>query len=152
MSYLIDTNIIAEVRKGSRCDAHVARWWAGVADTDLFLSVLVLGEIRKGIERARPRDPAKAITLERWLDTVSHAFAQRILSPDPLHLDQAFLSGIIPGTGIPPMLRLVDIAAFDRVLVDIIQFLTHHYLGVDELRVTAFLPNLIPAFGLCANA
>ena len=75
MSYLIDTNIIAEVRKGSRCDAHVARWWAGVADTDLFLSVLVLGEIRKGIERARPRDPAKAVTLERWLDTVSHAFA-----------------------------------------------------------------------------
>ena len=46
------------------------------------------------------------------------------------------------------MLRLVDIAAFDGVVVDIIKFLTHHYLGFDELRVTAFLPNLIPAFGL----
>jgi len=82
MSYLIDTNIIAEVRKGSRCDAQVARWWVGVADADLFLSVLVLGEIRKGVELARPRDPVKAVVLERWLDAVSQAFAQRILPID----------------------------------------------------------------------
>jgi predicted nucleic acid-binding protein len=82
MSYLIDTNIIAEVRKGSRCDAQVARWWARVADADLFLSVLVLGEIRKGVELARPRDPVKAAALERWLDAVSQAFAQRILPID----------------------------------------------------------------------
>jgi hypothetical protein len=46
------------------------------------------------------------------------------------------------------MLGLVDIAAFDRVLVNIIKLLTHHYVGSNELRVTAFLPNLIPAFGL----
>ncbi len=82
MTYLIDTNIIAEVRKGERCDSHVARWWAQVADADLFLSVLVLGEIRKGIELARPRDPAKAAALERWLDAVGHAFAERILPID----------------------------------------------------------------------
>ena len=82
MSYLIDTNIIAEVRKGSRCDAQVAHWWARVADADLFLSVLVLGEIRKGVELARPRDPVKAVALERWLDAVSQAFAQRILPID----------------------------------------------------------------------
>lgn len=82
MSYLVDTNIIAEVRKGTRCNAKVARWWAGVADTDLFLSVLVLGEIRKGIELVRPRDPAQAAALERWLDAVSRAFAERILPVD----------------------------------------------------------------------
>jgi predicted nucleic acid-binding protein len=82
MSYLIDTNIIAELRKGQRCDPHVARWWARVGDAELFLSVLVLGEIRKGIELARPRDPAKATALERWLDAVSHAFAARILPID----------------------------------------------------------------------
>ena len=46
-------------------------------------------------------------------------------SPDPHHLDQAVLPGIIPGTGIPPMLRLVDIAAFDRVLVDLVQFVVY---------------------------
>jgi predicted nucleic acid-binding protein len=82
MSYLIDTNIIAEVRKGTRCDPRVARWWAGIADADLFVSVLVLGEIRKGIELARPRDPAKAAALERWLNTVRHLFGQRILPID----------------------------------------------------------------------
>ena len=43
---------------------------------------------------------------------------------------------------LPPTLRLVDIAAFDLALVDIIQFLTHHYLGFNEVRVTAFSPNL----------
>jgi hypothetical protein len=82
MRYLIDTNIIAEVRKGTRCDPRVARWWAGIADADLFVSVLVLGEIRKGIELARPRDPAKAAALERWLNTVRHMFGQRILPID----------------------------------------------------------------------
>jgi predicted nucleic acid-binding protein len=67
LSYLIDTNIISEVRKGERCDARVAAWYASIADEDLFLSTLVLGEIRKGIELARPRDPDKAAALEGWL-------------------------------------------------------------------------------------
>lgn len=82
MSYLIDTNIISELRKGSRCDANVRVWWGTVRDEDLFLSVLVLGEIRKGIDRARPRDPAKADALERWLGEVTTAFADRVLPVD----------------------------------------------------------------------
>lgn len=53
MAWLIDTNVISEVRKGARCHPAVAAWWAGVDDRELFLSVLTLGEIRKGIE-----DPA----------------------------------------------------------------------------------------------
>ena len=48
MTYLIDTNIISELHKGDRCDARVAAWYASIADEDLFISVLVLGEIRKG--------------------------------------------------------------------------------------------------------
>ena len=63
MSYLIDTNIISEVRKGTRCDAHVAEWWRDVPEEDLWLSALVLGEIRKGVELARRRDPTKAAAL-----------------------------------------------------------------------------------------
>ena len=59
MSFLIDTNIISEVRKGSRCDANVASWYAKIEDDDLYLSTLVLGEIRKGIELARSHDKAK---------------------------------------------------------------------------------------------
>ena len=82
MSWLIDTNIISEVRKGDRCDPNVSAWYASVADEDLFLSTLVLGEIRKGVERARPRDPEKAVALERWLGQVEAAFGDRVLGVD----------------------------------------------------------------------
>ena len=88
MSFLIDTNIISEVRKGPRCDAKVAAWYASIDDGELFLSVLVLGEIRKGIELACPRDPAKADTLETWLLAVATAFGERILPVDRAVADQ----------------------------------------------------------------
>lgn len=79
MSYLIDTNIISEIRKGNRCNPMVADWWATIAEDQLYLSVLVIGEIRKGVELARVRDPQKAAVLERWLGEVTSAFADRVL-------------------------------------------------------------------------
>jgi predicted nucleic acid-binding protein len=82
VSYLIDTNIISEIRKGDRCDQLVSAWYASIADEDLFLSTLVLGEIRKGVELARPRDPARAAALERWLRQVEAAFDGRVLFID----------------------------------------------------------------------
>ncbi len=82
MNYLIDTNVISEVRKGERCDANVASWYEAIDDADLYLSVLVLGEVRKGIERARPKDPSRARALEKWLSAVREAFAGRILPVD----------------------------------------------------------------------
>lgn len=88
MSYLIDTNIISEVRKGPRCDPAVAAWYAAVDDTDLYLSVLVLGEIRKGIELARPRDAAKARALQGWLAEVETAFGDRTFSIDRRTCDE----------------------------------------------------------------
>ncbi len=88
MTYLIDTNIISEVRKGDRCDANVAKWYASIADDDLFLSTLVLGEIRKGVELARRRDSGKAAALERWLRGVEMAFAGRLLGIDNAVADQ----------------------------------------------------------------
>jgi len=82
VNYLIDTNIISEVRKGARCDANVSSWYASINDADLYLSVVVLGEIRRGVERVRPRDPAKALALEEWLVAVADAFADRVLPID----------------------------------------------------------------------
>lgn len=97
MSYLIDTNIISEVRKGPRCDRQVAAWYASIADEDLFLSTLVLGEIRKGVELARSRDPDKAAALERWLGQVEAAFGGRVLGIDNAVADQwGRLSAIRP--------------------------------------------------------
>lgn len=82
MSFLVDTNIISEVRKGSRCDADVAAWYGTIDDSDLFLSVLVLGEIRRGVELVRPRDPEQAAVLDTWLGEVDAAFGERVLAVD----------------------------------------------------------------------
>jgi predicted nucleic acid-binding protein len=82
VSFLIDTNVISEIRKGNRCDPGVATWWAEVAEDDLWLSALVLGEIRKGVELARRRDPQKAAALEAWLGEVVAGFADRVLPVD----------------------------------------------------------------------
>jgi toxin FitB len=88
VSYLIDTNIISELRKGHRCNPHVSAWYGSIRDADLFLSTLVLGEIRKGIELARPRDGDKAAALERWLHQVEAAFEGRVLGIDNAVSDQ----------------------------------------------------------------
>lgn len=88
MSYLIDTNIISEVRKGARCNSRVAAWYASIDDADLYLSVLVLGEIRKSIELARRRDPENAGRLEAWLTEVVAAFGARILVVDQAVSDE----------------------------------------------------------------
>ena len=82
MSYLIDTNVISDVRKGGRCTASVAAWWSEVNEDDLWLSALVIGEIRRGIELARKRDPKKATALETWLQDVVTGFNDRILTVD----------------------------------------------------------------------
>jgi toxin FitB len=88
VNYLIDTNIISEVRKGTRGDAHFIAWWDSIDDADIYLSVLVLGEIRKGVDRTRPNDPAQANALEKWLTTVTQSYADRILPVDQAVADE----------------------------------------------------------------
>jgi predicted nucleic acid-binding protein len=88
LSFLIDTNVISELRKGARCDRHVAAWYASVDPGGLYLSVLVTGEIRRGIERAQRRDPVRAAAFERWLADLGAAFADRILPIDRAVADE----------------------------------------------------------------
>ena len=82
MTFLIDTNIISEVRKGDRADPAMAAWWKDVAEDDLWLSSLVLGEIRKGVELMRRRDTRRAEALEAWLADVRSSFSDRVLPVD----------------------------------------------------------------------
>ena len=77
--YLLDTNVVSEIRKGRRANPHLLTWFQATQENELFLSVLVLGEIRSGIERIRSRDPAQAQALERWLLDLEAHFADRIL-------------------------------------------------------------------------
>jgi toxin FitB len=78
VSFLLDTNVISEVRK-PRGDANVRSWIASVSGADLYLSVLVVGEIRRGIEGLRRRDPAQAAVFESWLAGLRRHYADRIL-------------------------------------------------------------------------
>ncbi|MDP9145174.1 MAG: type II toxin-antitoxin system VapC family toxin [Actinomycetota bacterium] len=84
MNYLLDTNVLSELRKGPRANPHVAAWFAPVPEQAIYLSVLVIGEIRRGIERLRSRDPRAAITLEDWLTQVITGHRSHILAVDHL--------------------------------------------------------------------
>ena len=82
MSLLVDTNVVSELRKGARADTRVRTWFASVANADLHLSVLVVGELRRGIERVRPKDAKQAAALERWLQRLVREHSDRILPVD----------------------------------------------------------------------
>ncbi len=56
MAYLLDTHVVSELRKGSRCNSAVWEWFGALDEADAYLSVLVVGEIERGIERIRKRD------------------------------------------------------------------------------------------------
>lgn len=82
MSYLLDTNVLSELRKGRRCDPAVAAWFSTIAAEEIFLSVIAIGEIRKGIELRRRRDPRTAQTLDSWLRALQAEHSERILPVD----------------------------------------------------------------------
>jgi predicted nucleic acid-binding protein len=80
MRYLLDTNIVSELRKGARCDPSVAAWeQAELVPHGGAISVITIGEIRKGIELISQRDAQQAATLQSWLDGMYRNFADRIL-------------------------------------------------------------------------
>lgn len=82
MTVLVDTNVVAELRKGVRADVHVRAWFEALEPDAVALSVLTIGEIRRGIENIRRRDPAAARALDRWLRRVLMQHADRILDVD----------------------------------------------------------------------
>lgn len=82
MSFLLDTNVISEARKGPGANAGVAKWFADADPAKLFLSALVVGELRQGVELARRRDRVFGQKLERWLAVIVDSYANRILAID----------------------------------------------------------------------
>ena len=83
--YLVDTDVISEARKEHRADSGVRAFFSEVQrdDAPLYISVITLGEIRRGVERIRHRgDTAQAAQLERWLKRLTTDFAGSILAFD----------------------------------------------------------------------
>lgn len=71
--YLLDTNVVSELRK-PRPHGAVLAWLQGVDDTQLHLSVVTIGEIQAGVELTRQQDAAKAQEIEAWLEQVASTF------------------------------------------------------------------------------
>jgi toxin FitB len=83
--YLLDTDVISEIRKGDKANAGVRAFFMDMSreSVDLFLSVVTIGELRQGVERIRYRgDEAQAKILGCWLKEVTTAYADSILPLD----------------------------------------------------------------------
>ena len=83
--YLLDTDVISEIRKGEKANPGVQAFFSDTSreSVDLYLSVVTLGELRQGVERIRHRgDDAQAKLLERWLIQVTTTYAESILAFD----------------------------------------------------------------------
>lgn len=77
--YLLDTNVISELRKGDRYSPSLQSWFGPVSSSDLFLSVLTIGEVHKGIELLSKRDVSAASSLNLWLVDIFQYYDERIL-------------------------------------------------------------------------
>ena len=77
--FLIDTDILSALRKRQR-NPHVVRWMLDQRMADMYLSVVTLGEIERGITQQRHRDPTFARVLAAWLDNVLTVYHARILN------------------------------------------------------------------------
>jgi len=132
VAYLLDTNVVSEARRRGG-EPRVSEWLRSVPADELFLSVLVLGEIRRGIERLRPRDPAQAGVLERWLDELGQRFGDRILpidaaiahewgrisAGDPIPVEDGLMAATAKVRGMTLVTRNVaDVASTGAVLLN----------------------------------
>ncbi len=78
MTYLVDTNVISELRKPAPSE-RVAAWFDETTSDAIYLSVVVVGELRHGSERLRSRDPIRSARLESWIAEVRSEYGDRIL-------------------------------------------------------------------------
>jgi len=72
-TYLLDTNVVSELRK-QRPHGGVVAWLESIDDTQLYLSAVTIGEIQAGIELTREQDSGKAEEIEAWLGLVTDAY------------------------------------------------------------------------------
>jgi len=69
MNFLLDTNVISELRK-TKPHGAVLAWVRSLRDEDIKIPAVAIGELQDGAELARCQDPAKALELEQWIDRI----------------------------------------------------------------------------------
>jgi predicted nucleic acid-binding protein len=82
VNYLVDTNVVSELKRGRNAAPTVTAWFAGVPAEQIFTSVVVLGEVRRGIELLGRRDKLQAEMLERWYAAMRRQLGARVLPVD----------------------------------------------------------------------
>ncbi len=136
--YLLDTNVISELRRAKPHGAVVA-WLEAVPDSALHISALSLGEIQAGVEKLRQRDAQKAQEIEQWADRVEQTFAVLPIDGRVFRLharwmvarsDHAYEDALIAATAQVHGLTLVtrnarDFAHFDVSIFDPFTFAGH---------------------------
>jgi len=127
--YLIDTNVISEARRNTK---EAVSWLRSVDPLSIYLSVITLGEIARGIGLKRRYDPGAATRLTEWLQKLRHDHADRILPIiDQIAVEWGRLSalrprgdadGLIAATAIVHDLIIVtrNVADFDDAEVSVI--------------------------------
>lgn len=125
MEYLLDTNVLSEARR-PRGDARVKDWLASVSASDLYLSALVVGEIRRGIERLNRRYPDQAGVYEAWLGIVLNDYADRII---PVNAEIANESGRM---SVPDPTPVVDGLMAATAMVRNMTFVTRNTADVER--------------------
>jgi predicted nucleic acid-binding protein len=132
--FLLDTNVVSELRKKERCNPKVDAWARTVPRNRDFLSVLVVGELRRGAALKRRTDPATADALEKWIARLTQLYSDRIL-PVTLEVAEAWgkLGAIRP---IPPEDGLLAATA----LVHGLTLVTRNIKNVEGLGVLLLNP------------
>ena len=134
VKFLLDTNILSEIRKKERCDANVKAWFNEVNDDSIYLSILVTGEIRKGIALMRRKDPIQSLVLEQWLATIGEYYSGRILAFDSETCDiWGKLNAIRP-------LPVIDSLLAATALQNHLTLVTRNVKDVDGIGVKLFNP------------
>ena len=132
--FLLDTNVVSELRKRERCAPKINAWAQSVEPNHDFLSVLVVGELRRGAILRRRTDRAAADALEQWIARLTHLYGDRIL-PITLETAQEWgrLSALRP---IPPEDGLLAATAHVHQLT----LVTRNTRNVQDLGVSILNP------------
>jgi len=134
VSWLLDTNVISELRKRDRANPGVIAWQRRTHGEDKYLSALTLGEFRRGIESTRRRDERSALGLEQWLSRLRESFSGRILKVDEAIADRW------GALDVPDRLPVVDGLLAATALVHDLTLVTRNVRDIERTGVQLLDP------------